>query len=476
MDEIDEDGIAIVDLQGEQRHISEEDIRRLASPESSRLFHSKSFRRLWSAQIISSMGDWIGLLAIILVAQRLGGGSSGSAVALVLIARLVPGLFIGPAIGVLVDRLNRRTIMATCDMMRAFMILSLIWVQRLWVLVLCQLVIELATLAWASAKEASVPQLVDKEYLPTANSLSMFASYGTAPIGFLIYALLTLVASFGRTHLPSIDLAHHQQSLALIVDAFTYLTSAFLVAGLPLTKPARPPGKMPGVNLRETWLEFKEGLAYISNSIPIRTVILGMATGIFGGAMIVPLGSFFAGQLLNVKGNFGFLVLASALGIGMAVSVIGWIFLQKKVVHEDAFIVSLFGAGLCIFAASCVWTLAAAAVFIGLLGFCCGGIYVLGYTIIQTDATDDVRGRIFAAFFTLIRSCLLISLILAPVLMNFFNRLSRRVFSEVIHIGNQEIRLYGVRLTLWLGSFIIICAGFLALFSLKRENRKETVA
>ena len=50
------------------------------------------------------------------------------------------------------------------------------------------------------------------------------------------------------------------------------------------------------------------------------------------------------------------------------------------------------------------------------MGVCAGAVYVLGFTILQENVEDELRGRIFAALYTLSRLCLLISLSLAPLL------------------------------------------------------------
>ena len=57
------------------------------------VFGSSAFLRLWIAQIVSAFGDWIGFLAIIEIARRIGGDQPGSAIALVMVARVLPGFF-----------------------------------------------------------------------------------------------------------------------------------------------------------------------------------------------------------------------------------------------------------------------------------------------------------------------------------------------------------------------------------------------
>jgi dTMP kinase len=85
--------------------------------------------------------------------------------------------------------------------------------------------------------------------------------------------------------------------------------------------------------------------------------------------------------------------------------------------------------------------------FIGAMGLCAGASYVLGFTLMQESVGDELRGRIFATFYTLSRFCLLVSLTLAP--------LSAGVLDEVSSVP-------GVRVTLWIGASIIILAGVLA--------------
>lgn len=62
---------------------------------ATRVFGSHEFFRLWVAQFITSIGDWIGLLAITITAARVWGDNSGTAIGLVIGARVVPSLFWG---------------------------------------------------------------------------------------------------------------------------------------------------------------------------------------------------------------------------------------------------------------------------------------------------------------------------------------------------------------------------------------------
>src|SRR5437762_4253549 len=119
-----------------------------------RLFGSPQFFRLWLSQVVSSLGDWIGLIAITALAARIGGSGAGAAVGLVLSARLLPGFFLGPVVGVLVDRWDRRRVMMTCDIGRGVVLAFLPFVSSIFGLFLASLFLEFMTLMWAPAKEA----------------------------------------------------------------------------------------------------------------------------------------------------------------------------------------------------------------------------------------------------------------------------------------------------------------------------------
>src|SRR5436305_4873958 len=147
---------------------------------SLRLFGSGAFFRLWVAQVVSSLGDWIGLFAILALAARIGGGPGS--VGLVMSARMIPGFFLASVGGVLVDRWDRKRVMVTCDVGRGLVLATLPLVKTVWGLFVASLVLEVLTLLWSPAKEASVPNLVKADKLASANSFSLAAAYGTFPL------------------------------------------------------------------------------------------------------------------------------------------------------------------------------------------------------------------------------------------------------------------------------------------------------
>ena len=94
-------------------------------------------------------------------------------------APLIPGFFLSQFAGVLVDRWDRKKVMVCCDIGRGLVLATLPFIHTVWGLVLASLLLEIGTLFWAPAKEASVPNLVPADQLTTANSLSLVAAYFT---------------------------------------------------------------------------------------------------------------------------------------------------------------------------------------------------------------------------------------------------------------------------------------------------------
>ena len=141
-------------------------------PESFRLFGSRPFLRLWLAQVFSSLGDWVGLFAILGITAQLS-NNSAAANSLVMAARLLPGFFLATLGGVIVDRFDRRKIMVLCDLGRAALICTVPFVDSLWQLVVVSFFIEIMTLLWGPAKDASVPHFVPEDKLASANTLSL---------------------------------------------------------------------------------------------------------------------------------------------------------------------------------------------------------------------------------------------------------------------------------------------------------------
>ncbi len=436
------------------------------APSLLRLFGSRSFFRLWLAQVVSSLGDWLGFVAITAVAARIGGSSPEGAISLVLSARLIPGFFFAPAAGVLVDRWDRKRVMVACDVGRGLVLASIPFVDTVPGLFLASLLLEILTLLWSPAKEASVPNLVRREFLANANSLSLVAAYGTFPIGSALFAALAGVAAWlsGTETLGNMPVS--QESVAIWFDVMTFFVSATMISTLVLPRHRRRERGGGHVDLRQSLRDIVEGYRFIGQNPVVRSVILGIATGLIGGGMLVPLGPVISKEVLG-GGSAGFGLLLTALGMGVAGGIVLLSIFQRRLPHERVFVFSVLGAGVCQLAGASMSSLAPTLVLVSGLGLFAGSVYILGFTILQTNVDDKLRGRIFATLYTLVRFCLLLAFAVAPILSSLLGKLSDALVDGSISVGDATLELPGVRLTLWLGGTIIVAAGLLASRSMR---------
>ena len=440
-----------------------------------RIFGTPEFFRLWLAQVVSATGDWLGLLAISILAIRVGSGSEGAALSLVLVARIAPGFFFGPIAGVLVDRWDRKKVMVRCDLGRAAVMIALPFVDTILGLVIASLILEALTMLWSPAKEASVPNLVPERYLTTANSLSMIAAYGTFPIG------AGLMALFGRlsTALFSAEWADgfrlHEEGLAFYANALTFLIAAGLIFSLDLPHRLKR-SKTEEIAFKERFAEpindLREGWNFIFVNPVARTVNMGLATALIGGGMLVPLGAIYATEVLNAgDGGFGFLITALGLGMAVGVGMVSWV--QRHLSKTKIFTWSLVAAGTFLIISASTSQIHFSGTMTFCIGICAGSVYVLGFTLLHENVADELRGRIFSTFYLLTRMCVLIALVVGPLLEETFDRLSKRFWERDINIFGYELFVPGVRITLWLAALIMLIAGLIAIISLRSGQRTE---
>src|SRR5438067_8974145 len=150
---------------------------------------NRGFRLLWLGQVVSQMGDWFDTIAVYTIALRLTGSSRS--IALIMVARFLPTVVLGPGAGVIADRFSRRSIMIAADIMRATVVLGFLFVRRpdqMWLVYLLP-VLQLAfSTFFEPAKTAAIPSIVSDRELVPANAIASDTSS----------VMLTLGAALGR--------------------------------------------------------------------------------------------------------------------------------------------------------------------------------------------------------------------------------------------------------------------------------------
>ena len=402
------------------------------------------FRRLWTALSLSSLGDWLGLLALTALAPRLaqhGYAAQNLAVAGVFILRLAPAIIVGPVAGVVADRLDRRWTMVVCDVARFGLFLSIPLVGTLTWLFAATFLIEVASLMWIPAKEATVPNLVPRHRLEAANQLSLFTTYGSAPVAAALFAGLALFTGIIDNPWPQID----EVDLALYVDAATFLVSAFTIFRLTAipAREARPEGEAaPSV-----WQTLVEGWQFVGRNHLVRGLVLGMLGAFAAGGAVIGLARTFVTDLGG--GDPGYGLLFGTVFLGLA----GGMFLGPRLLPDLSrrrlFGLALSGSGLSLALLALIPNLVVAFFVTLAIGAFAGVAWVTGYTLLGLEVADELRGRTFAFVQTMVRVVLVLVLAAAPLL--------------AAAIGRHRIEVTdSMHLTYNGAAFVFLFAGLLA--------------
>ncbi len=358
------------------------------------VLRAPGFRRLLIGQAVSSLGDWVATLAFIVAAFALTHGNQ-TAVAVVLVLRLVPPIFAAPVGGVVADRLHRRTIMVTCDLSRAALI-ALVPFVNIWLLYTIAFVHESISLFFLPARDASVPLLVPRGSLEEANGLILASSYGAIPVSAALFGGLRLAASHIPSFIPFAGvLRQHPTSFAFFFDSATFLFSASMIAGLSFNQQVRR-GEM------ELFRDVLEGIRYVVNHPGLRSLAYGLVVSMFGGGVLFAVGIGYIHETLN--GNdvaFGWLAALWGLGMGLGLLIVRTLVRDRGKAPTFLAAVTLCG-GILIFMAlvPILWLSFVAAVAFG-MSFSVA--IVLALSMAQETAEDRVRGRIMGGVQLLFR-------------------------------------------------------------------------
>jgi dTMP kinase len=448
------------------------------------------FRRLFVALSLASLGDWLSLLALSALAAQIGGTSGGAyAVSGVWLTSLLPALVLGPVAGAVADKFDRRMNMIIGDVLRAALYITIpinmsvgFANQLTWIYVI-QFLASGASLFWAPAKDASVPNLVPPNKLEQANQLSLFATYGTAPVAGLLFSLLA-VLSTALGHL-SPYFSTNQLDLSLYFRTAMYLVSAATIYSLKELRRS-PTDKISSPSmLKSIW----EGWRFLRRTQVVRGIILGM-TGAFAAAgAIVGLGPSYIKNILQ-GGSAGWGAAFAAIFVGLAIGMFLGLRVLRGLSRRRLFGLSIMSAAVPLAVIAVIPNLVLTVILVVVLGGCAGVAYVTGYTVIGLEVDDEARGRTFAFLQSAIRVILFAVIAIAPTLAGAVNALVQAVDKSSLHIAGVDYRNVGYNVVLLLAAVIAVALGRMSyrqmddrqgvplladLGSLFRPDREESV-
>lgn len=429
-----------------------------------------AFRKLWIALSLSSLGDWLGLLATTALASNLAGDGTGKAtfaIGGVLIFRLLPAVLLGPISGVFADRYDRRITMVSCDLVRFLLFVSIPVVTKygngIAYLLAASFLIESVSLFWIPPKEASVPNLLPRTKLEAANQLSLITTYGSAPVAAAVFAVLAKTADALGQAMPFFKA--NPVDLSLYFNAATFLFSAFTVFRLREIggpRQSRQPATADGEQTKASFYsDLKDGMRFLLRTPLARGLILGILGAFAAGGAVIALGRPFVGLLGGGDAAYGVLfgLVFAGLAIGMGAGP-RWL---RHMTRQRTFGLSIMSAGISLVVESVMPNLVLALFATLAVGFFAGIAWITGYTLLGAEIDDELRGRTFAAVQSLVRVDLLVTLACAPFLSGLVSEVVDHWLGRTsVEVASLTIRLDGVTLTLLAGGLTAFAVGFFA--------------
>lgn len=426
------------------------------------LLRNGDFLRFFLAQLVSSLGDWIGVIAIAFYAQELSGATG---VGIVMTARVLPGFLVGPLAGVIADRFDRKRTMVISDIIRAAVIFSLPLFPNLMYLLFASVILESLTLIWGPAKDAALPNFVKPAHLTHANSLSLLGVYGPWPLASVVYALLATLGNFVGDTVPVLSgLQESPEALALWIDSLTFIFSAVMISTLTIPTTTRRAERL---DFGQVKRDLVEGLSFVIKSKKVRPWIIGIAFTFTAAGGVFSLGIGFVSEVLGA-GDRGFAFLIGFLATGMIIGLLAVGEIAKRVQKDVVFSASiiLLGAGLITLAS--MSSLDAAIPIASALGFFGGAAYSTGYSLMHENTEDAMRGRTFSAAYTAIRIGTLVGLGVFPLIAGALEGRLGGV-EELVSFGSFQVELPGSRVTLMFAGVFAIFGGFLSMRAIKER-------
>jgi predicted MFS family arabinose efflux permease len=255
---------------------------------------NREFRRLFLAHSVSRAGDAFNTVALVVLVFELTG--SGLGVAGGVMFEIAPVLLLGPLAGLAADRLPRRRMMVTADLLRAAVALALVVTTgSLAVAYAVAFGLSAGAVLFNPAAGSLLPEVVGEDDVVTANS----AMWTAAVIGQVAIAPVAgaVIAGWGV-------------EVAFAVNAATFAASALLLVGL---RAGASPAESPGGG----WSAVLGGIDAVRSDpllsrLAVVQALAALAAGATSGLLVV-----LAERWLGV-GPGGFGVLLAAIGVGAA--------------------------------------------------------------------------------------------------------------------------------------------------------------
>lgn len=375
-----------------------------------RVFANPALARLFIGEFVSSIGDWLYLVALFVVVYK--SGASPLVLGIVGAARIVPYILLSVPAGIAADRYDRRLILIGTDLARGvimFGLTALALVEgSILAIVILSLVAACFSAFFSPAIGSLIPNLVrDEQELGPANAAWSSLDNLAFIIGPAVAAIL-----IGLGNIP----------IAFFLNGVTFLVVAAVLWRLPKVerRPERAASTSAGepVPAIEATPSFREAVRPAARSLS-GLGIINLVDGFVSGGLAV-LTVVIAFEVLGT-GDSGTGWLNAAIGLGglLGALLAGPITMGRRLEVPLAVGGVTLGVGIILVGQSTVLLAALAAMAVATAGMLL--LEVVATTIFQREVPDSIRGRGIGAMDTLTVSAYALGAFLAPVLAAAFD-------------------------------------------------------
>ncbi|MBV9435746.1 MAG: MFS transporter [Acidobacteria bacterium] len=367
------------------------------------------FKRLWFAQVVSILGDFLAIFGVInLITFRWHG--TPLQVTNVLIAYIVPITVVAPLAGVFVDRWDVKRTMIASDLIRAVLILGLVFVTRLQHIYVVFFLVSTVSSFFGPAQSVTLRTLVPMNGLMAANALMSQAFYtmriiAPAAAGLLVYW-------FG-------------EKSCFYLDTVSFVFSAAMLSTIVVMRVVKPQQQGGEKSVKSLMKDYTAGSRFILTHPAISFVMIAMMTGMFVLSCFSPLISVYVRDQLRA-GTRAFGLISAMIGVGLiagtqTVNAVAKGFAKKRVA-----LCGVVGLGAATFVLALFKTALLAGVSMFGIGFAIAFIIVPTQTLMQQETPHDMLGRVSSSFMAVFSLSQLLGLVLSGTLADWIG--VRRLF------------------------------------------------
>lgn len=353
-----------------------------------------AFRRLWAGQVVSLFGDFLAVFAVLSYASfKLH--ATATQITFITVSFLLPFAFFGPIAGVFVDRWNLKQTMIVSDLIRAALIIVLIFVPNLYGIYAVLLTLSFVSTFFIPAQSVTVRTLVPPNGLMSANALMQQAMQ---IVRIITPALAgSLVGWFGAY-------------VCYLIDGGSFFFSALMIAPLVIHRAQTAAATEKKTSVSSIVSEFGAGMKFILTHANISFVILALTAGMFAISCFGPLVAVFVRD--NLKANeFVFGVVNSLIGVGMILCTIVISKLAQARAKSRMVIEGLLVIGISVAVMASFGNIPMAAVGMFGVGIGSGLIMIPSMTLIQSETPMEMVGRVSSSVWSLLSIAQVVGLI-----------------------------------------------------------------